>query len=236
MENGRLKTIAVIPARGGSKRLPRKALLEFNGKPMIAHTIDAALQAQCFDRIVVSSDSSEILEVSSSYGASTLRRSSALADSKTTTAPVLLDALDQEGQEGRSWDVLVCLYATAPLRDAGDIKAVTQLIEPGICDYAMAVCESEQPVHQAMTAQQDGALVPVWPALVNKNPESAPNYLFGNGSTYAVTVSAFRASQTLYGPGLKGHQMPREKSVDLNTEADLALLNFYAGIESATKP
>lgn len=232
MDPGHYRRIAVIPARGGSKRLPGKALLDFCGKPMIAHTIEAAKDSNCFTKILVSSDSDKILDVSSNFGASTLKRQGALADDETTTAPVLLDALKVEESQGRQWDILVCLYATAPLRNAEDIRAVTQLVNPGVCDYAMAVCEADRPVHQAMTPQSDGSLTPVWSKFVDKNSEDAPRYLFGNGSTYAVFTPTFRASHTLYGPGLRGYEMPRERSVDLNTISDLELLNFYAGLKA----
>lgn len=231
MEKTHYRTIAVIPARGGSQRLPGKALIDFDGKPMIAHTIDAALQSKCFDKIVVSSDSNEILTASKKFGASTLERSSELSGPGVPTAPVLLDTLQQEKSSGNTWDILACLYATAPLRTAADIKAVLSLIEPGECDYAMAICEADRPVHQALTRQPNGSLEAVWPGSIDRQSEDLPRYLFGNGSTYAVSVPAFLASGTLYGSGLKGYEMPRERSVDLNTEADLALLRVYARLK-----
>jgi pseudaminic acid cytidylyltransferase len=229
MANTPLNTIAVIPARGGSKRLPGKALLPFRGKPMITHTIEAAIESGCFQKITVSSDDSEILKVAEECGAFAYERISALADDQTPTAPVLLDVLETEASEGTQWDVLSCLYATAPLRTANDIKNVVNLIEPGICDFAMAVCEYDRPVHQALTETPDGHLKPVWPEKVGLNSQDAGRFLFGNGSTYAVTVSTFQETKSLYGPGLKGYEMPLSRSVDLNTADDLALLNFYAG-------
>lgn len=231
MEQSQYRTIAVIPARGGSKRLPRKSILGFNGKPMIAHTIDAAKNSMCFDQIIVSSDSLEVLKIARKYGATPLKRSSKLSDDKTTTATVLIDVLNQQEAEGMAWDILVCLYATAPLRHFGDIREVTQMIKPGVCDYAMAVCEANRPIHQAMLSE-DGVLKPAWPELVNKNSQFAPKYLFGNGSTYAVSVPAFRVSQTLYGPGLQGYEMPPERSVDIDTEADLRLATYYSNLHS----
>lgn len=228
MDKSHYRTIAVIPARGGSQRLPRKAILDFNNKPMIAHTIEAAQEAACFDKILVSSDDKEILEVSSKYGASTLTRDAGLSNAETTTAAVLIDLLNREEADGQQWDILVCLYATAPLRTASDILAVTKMIEPDVCDFAMAVCEADRPIHQALSPGSDGTLAPVWPAHINKNSNAAPKFLFGNGSTYAVSVPAFLHHRSLYGPGLKGYQMPPERSLDLNTAYDLELLHHYA--------
>ncbi len=228
MANEPLQAIAVIPARGGSKRVPRKALLPFNGKPMIAHTIEAAQAANRFGKIVVSSDDDEILEIATQYGGVPYRREDSLSGDTVPTAPVLLDVIDDETSRGVQWDILACLYATAPLRTPDDIIGVLDLISPGVCDFAMAVCESGQPVHQVLTEKSDGSLEPVWPELIGLNSQDVPQYLFGNGSTYAVHVPAFQKTHSLYGPGLRGYIMPRARSVDLNTEEDLALLAFYA--------
>jgi pseudaminic acid cytidylyltransferase len=225
-------SIAVIPARGGSKRLPRKALIDFEGKPLIAHTIGAALKTGRFGKVLVSSDDDEILGIAASFGAIAYKRDPALSDDETATAPVLIDVLKHEELQGEHWDVLACLYATAPLRTAADIAAVVELIQPGICDYAMAVSEADRPVHQALKAEADGSLSPVWPDMINTNSQYAPKHLFGNGSTYAVSVPAFLKSGSLYGPGLRGHLMPPSRSVDIDTEDDLALMMYYGQLRN----
>lgn len=224
-----MATIAVIPARGGSKRLPRKALIPFNGKPMIVHTIDAAKATNRFGKIIVSSDDDEILAIAEGNGVAIRKRPDALAADDVPTAPVLVDVLKHEESQGQQWDLLACLYATAPLRTSDDILSVIELIQPGTCDYAMAVCASDRPIHQALEMSSNGDLVPVWPEKVGMNSQDAAQYVFGNGSTYAVTVSAFLNTESLYGPGLRGHVMPQSRSVDLDTEEDLDLLTFYAG-------
>lgn len=199
---------------------------------MIAHTIDAAQACGRFEKIFVSSDDDEILAIASKHGGSPHKRPSALAEPDVPTAPVLNDVIEQEAAQGRRWDVLACLYATAPLRTAQDIANVVDLIEPGICDYAMAVCRSERPVHQALTQTAEGNLEPVFPDMIMSNSQDVPAYFFGNGSTYAVSVPAFQQTGNLYGPGLRGYVMPRSRSVDLDTEDDLALLTFYSEISA----
>jgi len=228
MANTPMNAIAVIPARGDSKRLPGKALLPFKDKPMIALTIEAAIASNCFRKIIVSSDNDTILSVASQYGAIPYERDASLSDDKTPTAPVLLDILEREESRGQYWDILACLYATAPLRTATDVRNVMSLIEPGKCDFAMAVCECERPIHQALIEDNDGILKPVWPESVDLNSQEVGRYLFGNGSTYAVTVSAFLETKSLYGPGLRGYEMPLSRSVDLNTSDDLTRLNLFA--------
>lgn len=234
MGNKEYRKIAVIPARGGSKRLPGKALIELQGKPLIAHTIRAAIESDRFKKVVVSSDSLDILDAATTFGAIAHRRSDELAGDETPTAPVLLDLLEQETAKGINWDVLACLYATAPLRTAQDICAVVDLLDTDNCDFAMAVCEADRPVHQSLTLDDNGTLTSVWPEMINLNSQDAPAYLFGNGSTYAVNVPAFIKSKSLYGQGLKGYVMPRERSVDINTQEDFDLMHYYASRRDIT--
>ena len=116
-----MKAVCVIPARGGSKRLPRKNVVEFFGKPMIAYSIEAATASKRFERIVVSSDDPETLEIARKYGADPVERKSSLASDTARISEVLLDFLDQEEAAGRKYDVLACLLAAAPLRRAEDV-------------------------------------------------------------------------------------------------------------------
>jgi CMP-N-acetylneuraminic acid synthetase len=219
-----MRRIAVIPARGGSKRLPRKNVLPLGGRPMIAHTISAALDAGVFDRVVVSTEDAEISAVSEAAGAIVLSRDMALAGDTTRVAEVCLDVLASEQAQGRSYDLLCCLYATAPLRNAADIRAVVGLVEPGAYDFAMAVTGFDYPPTQALRPDADGSLQPMWPDALDL-PNSVVNTLcVDNGSTYAVSVSAFRRHRDFYGPGLKGWRMPRERSVDIDTAEDLTEL------------
>lgn len=223
-----MRRIAIIPARGGSRRLPRKNVLPFMGKPMIAHTILAAIESDLFDHVVVSTEDSEIADVARDLRAHLSHRRPELAGDHATVVDVCIDVLDEEMRAGRNYDVMSCLYATAPLRGAADIAATVSLVQPGRCDFAMAVTDYSHPPHQALLLRDDGRLEPMWPELVKSNGPNSP-VLVDNGSTYAATASAFLAHRTFYGPGLRGHQMPRSRSVDLNEAEDLELLTFYAG-------
>lgn len=228
MSSAKYRRIAVIPARGGSSLLKRKALIEFKGNPRIAHTILAALESQCFEKVVTSYDDTEILGVAADFGAIPLERNPALATASATTAPVLIDVLDHEQKNREIWDVLACLYATASLRTDNDISAVVNLVEPEKCEFAMAVSHADRPIHRVLSVADNGILDVVWPDLVNLNSQEAPQYVFGNGSTYAVYVPSFLKNKSLYGPGLRGYVMPPERSVDIDTEEDLELLPYYA--------
>lgn len=221
------KALAVIPARGGSKRLPRKNVVDFEGRPIIAYTIEAALDAGIFERVLVSTEDAEIAETARRFGAETTWRPEALAGDNVGVAAVCLDLLDREAAAGRAYGVMCCLYATAPLRNAADIRAVAGLIGSE-CDFAMAVSGYENPPLQALCETPDGNLAPMWPEWVNVRSQDAPELFVDNGSTYVVSVEAFRREKSFYGPKLRGHVMPRERSVDIDTAADLDLAKYYA--------
>jgi N-acylneuraminate cytidylyltransferase len=123
----------------------------------------------------------------------------------------------------------VVLYATAPLRTADDIGATVALLAPEACDFALAVSEYDSPPHQALALNDDHRVTPKWPDLVERRADEIGPLVVDNGSTYAVDVSAFREHQSFYGPGLRGHLMPRERSVDIDTPLDFDLALFFAG-------
>ena len=217
----------MIPARGGSKRLPGKNVLEFHGRPMLSYAIEAARDSGCFARIIVSSEDGGTLALAESLGAVPYRRSRDLADDDATVVSVLLDVLDREAAEGRRYGTICCLYPAAPLRAAEDVAAVVGLIDPGRTDFAMAVTEYDLPPHQALKLDDEDALAPLFPDLVTLRDEKLGRLVVDNGSTYAATVESFREQRSFYGSRLKGHLMPRCRSVDINTADDLALADFY---------
>lgn len=221
------RALAVIPARGGSKRLPRKNIIEFRGRPIIAYTIEAALNSGLFKRVLVSTEDVEIADVARRFGAEIDKRPDSLAGDQVSVVEVCLDLLEREAQAGKTYDLMCCLYATAPLRHAKDVEAVVDLIGPD-CHFAMAVTEYEYPPLQALRKAADGRLAPMWPEWVEVRSQDTPKLVVDNGSTYAVSVEVFRQEKRFYGPGLRGHLMPRNRSVDIDTKEDLVLAEYFA--------
>jgi CMP-N-acetylneuraminic acid synthetase len=221
------RRLAIIPARGGSKRLPRKNVLPFLGLPIIAHTVDAALASRCFDRILVSTEDDEIAEAGRAAGAEIHRRDPALATDAATLVEVCVNILAEEQRLGRGYDVFACLYATAPLRRAEDIATVVGLAERPETDFALAVTTYPLPPHQALRIAEDGALSPMWPDLVDLRADRIGRLVVDNGSTNAAKIPAFLEHRTFYGPRLAGHIMPRERSVDIDEQADYDLACWY---------
>jgi CMP-N-acetylneuraminic acid synthetase len=224
-----VSAVAIIPARGGSQRLPRKNIADFLGRPMLAYTVDAAIESACFARVVVSTEDDEIAEVARRTGAVVERRRPELAAHHVGLVDVCLDFLDREEREGRAWQNLACLYATAPMRSAQDIRDTMALLEPGRCGFAMAVTSYDHYPHQALKLEAGAGLIPMWPELVARRGSDLPPLRTGNGSTYAVNVVEFRKHRSFYGPNLRGHDMPRNRSVDIDTRDDLEFAVWLAG-------
>lgn len=224
-----MSAVAIIPARGGSQRLPRKNIADFLGRPMLAYTVDAAIESGCFTRVVVSTEDNEIAEVAQMAGALVDRRRPQFATHQVGLVDVCLDFLEREEREGRQWQNLACLYATAPMRTAQDIRDTMRLLEPGRCGFAMAVTSYDHYPHQALKFEAGGALTPMWPDLVARRGSDLPPLRAGNGSTYTVNVAEFRKYRSFYGPNLRGHDMPRDRSVDIDTRADLEFAVWLAG-------
>ena len=228
-----MRRIALIPARGGSKRLPRKNIVDFRGRPIIAYTIEAARECGLFAHMVVSTEDDEIADVARRFGAEVHDRPPKLASDTSGVVDVCLDVLARNEETGNAYDVMCCLYPTAPLRTADDITATVRLVRPGECDFAMAVTNFTHSPHQALRVVDGDCLERMWPDLIERRAEQIGELVVGNGSTYAVAVQAFRRHRTFYGPGLRGYIMPRERSVDIDTAADLDFALYYA--ERATQ-
>lgn len=220
--------IAIIPARGGSKRLPRKNVIDFLGKPILAWTHEAARETGLFDRILVSTEDPEIADTARSFGAEVDPRPAELGGDAVIIADVCVELLRRLSGQGDDYATLTVLYATAPLRTAADISATFDLLEPGKCHHALAVTEYDHPVHQALTPGDSGDLVAQFPDWVSRRKDTVPAFYCGNGSTYCVATAEFLQTRSFYGPGMRGHVMPRERSVDIDTRADYELALFHA--------
>lgn len=143
--------LCVIPARGGSKRIPRKNIKLFSGKPIIVWSIEAALQSGCFDHVVVSTDDVEISEVARKHGALVpFVRPAALSDDHTATNPVIAHAINWMNCNIASVELACCLYATAPFVSASDIRNGLRILIDESCDYAFSVTKYVFPIQRAI--------------------------------------------------------------------------------------
>ena len=157
--------IAIIPARGGSKRIPRKNIELFCGKPMIAWSIEAALNSKCFEQVIVSTDDEEITSIAQNYGADVpFVRPKKLSDDHIGTNPVIAHAIEWLNCQGLNPDLICCIYATAPFICLLDIQAGLDLIIEKDCDYVFSVTSFSFPIQRALNFEDDGKVGMFYPS------------------------------------------------------------------------
>lgn len=236
----RMKTIAIIPARGGSKRIERKNIREFAGVPVIAYSIRAALAAGCFDEVMVSTDDVEIAEVARSYGAEVpFMRSAATSDDYATTADVLREVLGRYARLGRRFDTLCCIYATAPFVTAGRLADACSMVERGECEAAFTCVEYSYPVQRGLVIGSDGKVAMRHPEYATARSQDLEKTYHDAGQFYVSTVAAFERTGTLWGPDTRPVVLPEPEVQDLDTPTDwrlaemkYALLSFPASFSA----
>lgn len=212
-----MSTIALIPARGGSKRLPRKNMLEIGGLPMLAHPIQTALRSSLFDRVFVSTEDSEIAEIAHQYGAEIIERPMEIAQDRSTVAQVCLHALELHPEVSH----LCCIYATAiTLKPESIIAARSMMNEEPTADFVMGVSNYEHPPVQALKMSTNGYLQYMWPEWLGIQSQFQPHLVVSNGSFYWVYSPAFKREKTFYGQRLKGYVLPHDQVSDINTPED----------------
>jgi len=216
-----MRSIAIIPARSGSKRLASKNKLPFRGKPLIEHTMLAARESGLFERIVVSSDDPEILRMARKLGLEAEERSPALAGDDSTVTDVCVDFLERNP----GYDLLCCLYATAPLRTADDIRASLELLRKKKAAAVLCATRYLHPAHQALCPAEDGGWKLAFPEWGEKQSQAVPPLRVDNGGCYWVRAPDFLKNKSFYLSPLHIHEMPLERSIDLDTAEDFALLN-----------
>ncbi|KPZ63257.1 CMP-N,N'-diacetyllegionaminic acid synthase [Pseudoalteromonas sp. P1-16-1b] len=216
--------IAVIPARGGSKRIPRKNIKEFHGKPMIAYSIETALNSGCFDKVIVSTDDAEIAEVAIKYGAEVpFMRPSNIADDYATTLDVIKHAI--EFTEQQAWGIknVCCIYATAPFLTPEFIqKGLKELTENAI-DYAFSATSFPFPIQRAIKLNSEKYVEMFQPEHLNTRSQDLEEAYHDAGQFYWGTANAFIARKPILGTSSKAVLLPRKRVQDIDTPEDWEL-------------
>jgi pseudaminic acid cytidylyltransferase len=220
--------MAIIPARGGSKRLPRKNILPFLGRPIISYTLEAARKSGLFDVIVVSTEDSEIAATVEGSGCDLHERPPELASDTARLVLVIREVLDNYDKRGQEFDFLCCLYPTAPLRDKEDIQRSYDLLLSRGADYCLAVTEYELSPFFAFDINEHHEMRRRWPELALLPSWQKPRVVVDNGSLYWARVSRFKELGELEGPNTVGYLMPRHKSIDIDTQEDFDMAEFFA--------
>lgn len=213
--------IAVIPARGGSKRIPRKNIKLFRGKPIIAWSIEAALVSGCFDKIIVSTDDDEIAAISKAFGAEVpFARPSDLSDDYATTTDVISHAATWAIAEGWKLEAVCCIYATAPLVSVADIMTGLEALKAPAWDYAFSVTDYAAPVFRSFKQSVDGGLVMLYPEHQSTRSQDLPRVFHDAGQFYWGKSSAWLDRRPLFGRKSFPVLVPRWRVQDIDTPED----------------
>lgn len=212
--------IAVIPARGGSKRVPRKNVKDFCGRPMIAWSIDAALESGCFDRVIVSTDDDEIGEVARGYGAEVpFRRPADLSDDFTPTVPVVAHAIRWQ-QETAPVERACCIYATAPFVRPTDLRAGLALLEEQAAEYAFAATTFEFPIQRAIRVDDRGRVSMFQPEHAATRSQDLEEAYHDAGQFYWGRSDAWLAGKPIFDPHSVALVLERQRVQDIDTSED----------------
>lgn len=222
------KVLAVIPARGGSKGVPRKNIRSVCGKPLIAYTIETALAARhLLSRIIVSTDDKEIAEISRSYGAEVpFLRPSELADDKAPTIAVLDHAIRySEKEQSTRYDWICLLQPTEPFRTVDDIRDSMRLVQEGGCDSVISVVQVFSVHPTLMKRIANGCLLPYCieePEGTRRQDYDPPAYM-RNGAIYLTRRDVVMEKHSIWGDVVRPYIMPPERSIGVDSELDLKL-------------
>jgi N-acylneuraminate cytidylyltransferase len=213
--------VAVIPARGGSKRIPRKNIRPFAGKPIIAYSIAAARACGLFDRIVVSTDDEEIAGVARDFGAETpFRRPAELADDHTGTDPVTAHALSWLAERGEAAEFACCIYATAPFLQAGDLKRGYDALRDSGKSFAFSVTSYAYSPQRALRLVAGGGVEPVFPQWAERRSQDLEQVYHDAGQFYWGRAEAFRAGLPMFAAHSVAVVLPRHRVQDIDTPED----------------
>lgn len=211
--------LAVIPARGGSKRIPNKNIKAFMGKPIIAYSIEAALASGLFDEVIVSTDDQSIADVALTFGAKVpFMRPEHIADDFAVIADVMQHALGWYEQEQINVDYACCIYATAPLLQVKDLAAGFGMVLSNEADMCLSVTSFSFPIQRALKMDQDNLLIPFYPECMPMRSQDLEPGFHDAAQFFCGTRDAF------FGKGtnltMKGYKIDRAFVQDIDTLED----------------
>jgi len=217
---GSKKVLGVIIARGGSKGLPGKNVADLGGKPMIAWSVEAGKGSRYIDRLVLSSDDRAIIDAAKEYGCEVpFVRDPALADDFTGGTDVVIDAV----KKLPGYDYVVLLQATSPLRSAEDVDGCLDRLIASGAPSCLSVTALEKPVEWLMRVNEHGRLDRLVEGEHTDRRQDAQVAFAPNGAVYAAKTDWLLETGTFYSEDTAAYEMPRERSVDIDTELDLAI-------------
>ncbi len=218
-----MKSLCIIPARGGSKRIPRKNIKPFLGKPIIAYSIEAALNAGIFDEVMVSTDDEEFAEVAKKYGASVpFLRSEATSNDYATTVDVLLEVVDRYEQQGKEFEIVCCLYSTAPFVTPERLKEANSKLSDNV-DACFTVVEYSYPIQRSLRINEEGLIEMRYPEHLKSRTQDLEKTYHDAGQFYFMKTAAMVQEKTVWCKRTEPLALSELEVQDLDTLTDWQL-------------
>lgn len=219
-----MNVLGIIPARGGSKGVPRKNIRELAGKPLIAYAIDACKESKALHRFVLSTEDFEIKQIAESYNCDVVNRPEELAKDSTPSLPVILHAADTAARKfGESYDAICLLQPTTPQRTAAHIDQAIEKFDNSTADTLISVCRIPDHFHPnwVYVPDENNHLKRVCQSesMATRRQDLAPAYI-RNGAIYLIRWNTLMSGKTLYGPKLISFEMPNKESLNIDTLQD----------------
>lgn len=218
-----MSCLAIITARGGSKRIPRKNIKSFCGKPIMAYSIEAAVNSGMFDTVMVSTDDEEIAEIGKQYGAEVpFFRSEATSGDFATTTDVLMEVLNEYEKRGKHFDMACCIYPTAPFVSAKRLKEAVEELTNSTADTIIPVAAFSYPPQRAFVIEED-CLVFKYPENLNRRSQDLQKFYHDAGQFYVFRTAEFFKNKNLLLGNIKPLELSEMEVQDIDTEVDWQL-------------
>lgn len=222
-----MKSIAIIPARSGSKGLKDKNIKLLNGKPLMAYTIEAALKSEQFDDVMVSTDSEKYAEIAKSFGAKVpFLRSAETSTDKASSWDTVAEVLGRYAENGQTFETLCLLQPTSPFRTAEDIKNAYELYNLKADFAVISVCEAEHSPLWCGHLPESGEFLNFINEDAMKQRQAGEKFYRLNGAIYIVNCEKFKTDRYFYQSGSFAFIMPQERSIDIDTALDFKMAEF----------
>lgn len=217
-----LKVLSIIPARGGSKSIPHKNIIDINGRPLIVWTIKSSLKSKYVNATIVSSDDKEILRISKKAGARIIVRPKRYSQDDSTIVPVIKDCIKQLFDLGEEFDVIVLLQPTSPLRNHKDIDKAFNIFFKSNAKSLISVYEPEKSPYKSFKTDKNGYLE----GLINNNTpfmnrQDLPKTFYPNGAIYIIYIKDFIKNNSLFSSKTIPYLMSEERSIDIDSMDDI---------------
>ncbi|MFC1723151.1 cytidylyltransferase domain-containing protein [Nanoarchaeota archaeon] len=226
--------LCIIPARGGSKRIPKKNIALLKGKPLISYTIEAAVTSGLFASVIVSTEDDEIASVSESSGAVVYKRDPKLASDTATVVETCLDVLEVYEGSGKTCSHICVLLPTSPFRTSEDIQSAMLKLMQSNGNAVMAVTSYEIPPFWALS-EREGFLSPHFGKQYMIRSQDLPSVSVDNGAIYIVETEVFKKEKLFYTSKLVGYHMSRDRSIDIDESLDLHFAEFLMSKNSMSE-